>query len=100
MTDENIAAAERDATNQAPTMDVGGRMVVFRPKLPIGMASAAQRGDVDLMVEILATGSVFADPQPDDPPMKRWLELNLVDTDFNKVAELYGLTMGESAASD
>jgi hypothetical protein len=51
------------------------------------------------MLQILASGAEFVDPQPDDPDVFDYLEDHLYEDEFDRIAEAYGLTPGESSAS-
>lgn len=86
MTDE-FTAAENEANDVGPSMEVAGRKVTFPAKLPPGAAAAVQKGRADWLYEILSGG---------DEDLEHFLVVNLMEEDFDRVAELYGLTAGES----
>lgn len=99
MTD--FEAASREAAGEGPVIEVGGREVRFRPRLPIGIATATQRQDFVRMVEILCKGAEFVEPEEDDPPVQDFLEDNLYEDEFDNIAKAYGLgDMGNSPDSD
>jgi hypothetical protein len=83
-------AAENEAAGVGPSMEVGGKTVQFPAKLPPGIAAAAQMERADIMYKILAGG---------DDELLEHLLIYLQEEDFDRIAQLYGVSMGESDAS-